>query len=147
VSRSPVRRLAVDPGTVRTGVAVSTGRVAQPLGVLRERGEALVRALADLARRERVSEVVVGDPVRLDGSAGPASERARALATALRETTGLPVILVDERLTTAQAERALVAAGVRRRRRRAVVDGAAACLLLQSYLDALDPLDPEPSRP
>ena len=130
------RAMGVDPGTKRTGVAIGIGSVAQPLRVLEQQGEALVRALADLAREEEVTEIVVGHPLRLDGSEGPAAEAARELAASLGALTGLPVTMWDERLSTAEAERSLVGAGVRRRRRRGVVDKVAASVMLQTYLDA-----------
>jgi putative pre-16S rRNA nuclease len=128
--------MGVDLGTKRTGVAVSVEGIAQPHAVLDEQGDELVGALAALAQAEGVSEIVVGDPIRLDGTAGEPAERARELAAALGRTTGLPVALWDERMTTVVAERSLVGAGVRRRRRRTVVDKVAAAVMLQSYLDA-----------
>ncbi|MGH2768834.1 MAG: Holliday junction resolvase RuvX [Actinomycetota bacterium] len=128
--------LAVDPGSRRIGVAISDpdGKVGFPLDVLQRSGDWLGR-LAELVRERDVGEVLVGLPRRLDGSEGPAAEQARALAAALASAIPVPVRLVDERMTTAAADRALAAAGVRSRRRRRVVDGSAAALLLQSYLD------------
>ena len=81
------------------------------------------------------TKLVVGLPLRLDGSFGPEAKAARALADELRRATRLPVELVDERLTTAAAEKSLLAGGVRRDKRRASIDRVAATLLLQSHLD------------
>jgi len=97
--------------------------------------EADLAALAALAREYGVEEVVVGLPLRLDGSPGPEAERVVRWARRLEAGLGLPVRYWDERLTTAAAERALLAADLSRRRRRRIVDRTAACLILQGYLD------------
>ena len=133
-----MRVLAVDPGSKRVGLAVSdpTGTIAQalptvaadPLGTLASR-------LAEVARQKEVERIVVGLPRRMDGSYGPEARSARELADALRRESRLPVELVDERLTTVAAERAMISGGVKRAKRRARVDGVAAALLLQSHLD------------
>jgi putative Holliday junction resolvase len=133
-----VRVLAVDPGSKRVGLAVSdpTGTIAQPLTTVEaEPSETLVARLAGIAREIEATRIVVGLPRRLDGSFGPEAKAARALADALRKESRLPVELVDERLTTAAAERSLVAGGMRRARRRETIDRVAATLLLQSHLD------------
>lgn len=129
------RALGVDVGTVRTGIAVEVLGIAQPLKVLTEFDEDLVGAIAAVAAEENATEIVIGHPLRLDGTEGEASVGTREIAEALRAATQLPVVLWDERLTTAQAERTLVGAGVKRRKRRSVVDGLAATVMLQSYLD------------
>jgi putative Holliday junction resolvase len=131
--------LAVDPGTRRVGLAISdpTGTIAQPLTTLvAEPQETLAERLAETARRNEATRIVVGLPRNLDGSIGDAARSARALADALRRASGLPVELVDERLTTALAERSMIAGGVRRAKRRATIDQVAATLLLQSHLDS-----------
>jgi putative Holliday junction resolvase len=88
-----------------------------------------------LARDQEATSLVVGLPLRMDGSAGPEAKAARALAAELRRASGLPVTLVDERLTSAAAERALLAGGASRARRRRLSDQVAAALILQSHLD------------
>jgi putative Holliday junction resolvase len=131
------RILAVDPGSRRVGLALSDEMavIPQPLGSLRaEPTETLAQRLAERAAAAGAREVVVGLPRRLDGSAGPEAVAARELAARLRQCSGLPVHLLDERLTTAQAERQLIAQGVSRDRRKQVVDGAAAALLLEAFL-------------
>jgi putative Holliday junction resolvase len=130
--------LAIDPGSRRVGLALSdpTETIAQPLATFdAEPQETLVARLADMARRHEAGRIVVGLPRRLDGSFGPEAQAARKLADAIREAAGIPVELVDERLTTAQAERSMIAGGVRRARRRSTIDRVAATLLLQSHLD------------
>jgi putative Holliday junction resolvase len=133
------RVLAIDPGSKRVGIAISdpSGTVATPLDWMpAEPANTLVERLALCAREEDAAELVVGLPWRLDGSQGPEARAARELAAELRRATGLPVHLVDERLTSVAAERALLAAGEKRRRRRELSDKVAAALLLQGHLDA-----------
>ncbi len=130
--------LAVDPGARRVGIAVSDpgGLIAQPLAwVPAEPLESLPARLVALAREREAGELVVGLPRRLDGSSGTEARAARELAAELRQLSGLPVTLVDERLTSVAAERSLLAAGVKRARRRALSDQVAAALILQAHLD------------
>jgi putative holliday junction resolvase len=133
-----VRILAVDPGSKRIGLAVSdpTETIAQALSTIpAEPGDTLPTRLAEIAKAHEARRIVVGLPLRLDGTRGPEAAAAKQLADALRQASGLPVELVDERMTTAAAERSLIAGGVRREKRRLVVDGVAATLLLQGHLD------------
>jgi putative holliday junction resolvase len=133
-----LRVLAVDPGSKRVGVAVSdpSGTIAQALTTVPAApAETLAERLAGIAQEQEAGRIVVGLPRRLDGSEGPEAKSARSLAEELRRTARLPVELVDERLTTAQAERAMIDAGTRRARRRESIDQVAATLLLQSHLD------------
>lgn len=130
--------LGLDPGSVRVGMAVrATGSpVATPIGALaRDRGAFWPQLLREV-RDRGVRMIVVGLPRGLDGGEGDAAAAARDLAREVERRTGVSVELWDERFTTAQAERALIAAGLRRRARRDAVDAAAATLLLQSWLDA-----------
>ena len=131
-------RLAVDPGSVRIGVARSdrSGIIATPLTVVR-RGKGDLDALASLAAAEEAIEILVGLPRSLSGREGAAAVTARQFAGALAARVApLPVRLVDERFTTATAHEALRAAGRDSRARRQVVDAAAAAVLLESALDA-----------
>ncbi|HYM96392.1 MAG TPA: Holliday junction resolvase RuvX [Candidatus Sulfotelmatobacter sp.] len=133
-----MRTLAVDPGTKRVGVAVSdpTGTIAQALTTLAaEPAASLAARVVELARAHEAARVVVGLPRRMDGSYGPEAAAARELADAIRKASGLPVELVDERLTTVAAERSLIAGGQSRAKRRQTVDRVAAAILLQSHLD------------
>ena len=131
------RVLAVDPGSVRVGLARTddSGTLAVPFGtVAAAPAETLVARIAAVAKDLAADEIVVGHPRRLDGSEAEAAKAARDLAHQLRLATRARVTLVDERLSTAQAERALLATGARRRARRAKVDEVAAALILQQYL-------------
>jgi len=131
--------LGLDVGSVRIGVAASdpTGTIASPLAVLpRAEPRRLWQRLRDEASARGATHVVVGLPRRLDGSEGEMAADARAFAETARRELDLEVAMWDERLTTAQAERSLIAAGERRARRRLRVDAVAAALMLQSWLDA-----------
>jgi putative Holliday junction resolvase len=133
------RVMAVDPGEKRVGVAVSdpSGTIAQPLRwIPAQPTSTLAERLAQLAQELQAKELVVGLPARLDGSEGPEARAARQLANQLRQVSGMPVVLVDERLTSVAADRALIAAGERRARRRQLSDQVAAALLLQGHLDS-----------
>jgi putative Holliday junction resolvase len=136
------RILGLDVGEKRIGLAVSDplGITAQGLGVLSRRGwEADLAQLLEVARKWRVTEIVVGLPRHMDGRMGKMVPEILDLARALGEALGARVIPMDERLTTAQAERVLLEADLSRRRRRQVVDQLAAVLILQGYLDSRCP--------
>ena len=129
----------MDPGSKRVGLAISdpTGTIAQGLTTLvAEPRASLARRLADVATEQDATRVVVGLPRRMDGSYGPEAAAARKLAGEIREASGLPVELVDERLTTVAAERAMIEGGARRAKRRTGIDQVAATLLRQSHLDS-----------
>jgi putative Holliday junction resolvase len=133
-----VRVLAIDPGTVRLGLALSdpSGTIAQPLSVLPRRStQEDLRALADLATAHNVGLIVVGLPRTMDGRIDVAAKEAQAFGADVAGVTGLPVKYWDERLTTVAAERYLIDQGKRRNKRRQEVDRMAATLLLQGYLD------------
>lgn len=134
---SSTRVVALDFGTRRVGVAVSDplGITAQAHSVLDADDPALMDRITRLAGELGAERIVVGLPVSLDGSEGPAAAAARRFAEEAGAATGLPVHLVDERFTTVSAERVLVEAGLSGRRRRRVRDRVAAAVLLQSYLD------------
>lgn len=134
-----MRRLGVDPGDARVGLAVSDddATLASPLCTVPARGEGdPATRIAVEAARAGCQEIIVGLPRNLDGSEGNAARKSRLLAGRIHAASGLRVVLWDERLTTAEAHRALALVEVRSRARRGVVDQVAATILLQSYLDA-----------
>jgi putative Holliday junction resolvase len=140
------RRLGVDVGKVRVGVAVSDpdGILATPLvTVPRDMGaadEAVPGDMAEIVRlvgEHEAVQIVVGLPVRLNGAEGPAAIDARRYAARLAAAVGeVPVVCADERMSTVVATRRLAERGVRGKRQRAVVDQAAAVEILQTWLDA-----------
>jgi putative holliday junction resolvase len=131
--------LGIDVGTVRVGLAGSdeTGTIATPLRTVpRQPAARLWREVAQVVVERLPERIVVGLPLRLDGSEGDSAVDARGLAEQLHRRTGLPVEMWDERFTTVAAERSMIAAGQRRARRRETIDAVAATLLLQSWLDS-----------
>jgi putative Holliday junction resolvase len=138
--RGPGRVLALDPGTARIGVAVSDSErlLAFPRPPVGAGADEVTRCVA-LVLEEGAMLVVVGHPLRLDGTEGPAAAHAVALASSLRAALGphgVEVVLHDERLTTVTATSRLRAAGVGGRDARVRVDGAAAVVLLESWMSA-----------
>ncbi len=134
-----MRLLGLDVGTKTIGVAVSDegGVVATPLKTLSRHGGkrdvAAVRALMD---ETGATALIVGLPLELSGREGDAARRSRILGRQLAEQLGCEVDYWDERFTTTEAERLLIAADVRRSKRKKVIDQMAACLILQGYLDS-----------
>lgn len=133
------RKVALDVGDVRIGVAVSDvmGICANPRETYVRKGGAEEDALyfAHYAQKEDADAFVVGLPKNMDGTEGPRAQVTREFGELLERTSGLPVIYVDERLTTVSAERMLIDADVRRDKRKKVIDKVAATIILQSYLD------------
>ncbi len=131
--------VGVDVGTVRVGIAGSdeTGTIATPLRTVpRQPAARLWREVEEVVVDRLPERIVVGLPLRLDGSEGDSAVDARGIAEQLHRRTGLPVEMWDERFTTAAAERSMIAAGQRRAKRRQSIDAVAATLLLQSWLDS-----------
>jgi putative Holliday junction resolvase len=129
-------RLACDVGSVRIGLARSDalGMLAVPLDAI-PAGEASGRQVAGVVSEWEAIEVLVGLPLHLSGAEGAASASAREWAAGLTELTSVPVRLMDERLSTVQAQRGLHAAGRSTRQSRSVIDSASAVIVLQAALD------------
>ncbi len=133
-----MRVLGLDVGDRRIGVALSDslGLTAQPLTVLNRQDAARdVEAVRALVERHEVERVVVGLPLTLRGAQGPQAKKVASFADILRRRLSVPVQFVDERLTSVQGERALMAMGSSRRKRKQVIDQVAAQLILQQFLD------------
>ena len=135
-----VRVLGLDPGAKIIGIALSdvSLMLASPFGSLKRRKLSLDAAeIARIARAQGAGGLVVGLPLSMDGSLGPAAQAARDWARALAEATGLPAAMWDERLSSAAVNRFLIAeADMTRGKRAAVVDRMAAAYMLQGALDA-----------
>jgi putative holliday junction resolvase len=132
------RTCALDLGRARIGVAIDDelGSMAHPRGVLDGHDRArLLRDLAQLAKDENVTRFVVGLPLDMKGGEGDAARKARGLAQEIADATGCDVELLDERLTTVQARRALEASEVYGRKQKGRIDEAAATAILQAWLD------------
>lgn len=133
-----MRILGIDFGQKRTGLAISDpmGWTAQAVGTIEsEKQEELFASLAEIIEEREVSEIVVGLPRNMDGSAGRQAKLAEQFGDALKELFNLPVVMWDERMSTMEAHRALLIQDVTRSKRKKIVDRVAAQLILQSYLD------------
>jgi putative Holliday junction resolvase len=141
-----VRVLAIDPGARRLGLALSdaSGTLATPWQVIESGGSidgdvdrlaAIVTALR--TEDDGLAAIVVGLPLRLDGTPNEQTARARALAVRLETVTGLQIVLQDERLTSREAEQRLALRMTDWRKRKERIDAAAAAVILQDYLDGM----------
>ena len=146
-----MRALGIDLGSKRIGVALSDsdGTLATPYEVVPRSGDRPRdhRRIAALAEEAGAQLLVVGLPLSLDGSVGPAARAALAEVDELATATGLPVETWDERLTTVSADRSLLALEMKAPARRKVVDKVAASIMLQAWLDhrrLTSPEDPSP---
>ncbi len=137
---TPGRRLGIDVGSVRVGVAIAHPDVALALPletVARDAaGGADVRRIVELVDEHGIVEIVVGLPRTLAAGEGQAARAAREFGDLLAAAVAVPVVYADERLTTVVAQRQLRDSGRKARRQRAVVDQVAAVAILQGWLDA-----------
>ncbi|MDD3313555.1 Holliday junction resolvase RuvX [Pseudodesulfovibrio sp.] len=134
-----MRALGVDFGLKRVGLALSdrTGTLVSPYRTIeRTTRDALFDELAEILQKESVEAVVVGLPLSLEGEDTLTTRQVRNFAASLARRTELPVHLMDERLSSAQAEEELNAANVRGKKRKAVLDSQAAAVILRSWLES-----------
>ncbi len=133
-----MRILCLDYGSKRIGVAVcdELGMTAQGLATItRKNRRQTLEDIAGFIRTYNVEKIVIGYPIRLDGSEGIQCEKISNFASILESAFSLPVIKWDEALSTKEAEEILIRANIARRKRRNIVDKLAASLILQGYLD------------
>jgi putative Holliday junction resolvase len=140
------RWLALDLGKVRIGAALSDslGITAQPLLVLKSAGtQQDIIAIGKLINEHKVTQVIVGLPLNMDGTESSTTQKVRDFTGKLLQKLSVPVYFVDERLTSKQAERLMIEGNVRREERRQKIDKVAAALILQSALEgaALIPVE------
>ena len=134
------RLIGIDVGTKTLGLALSdvSRTIASGLETIRRtKFKADAARLVELVREHKVGGFVIGLPISLDGSAGPRAQASRSFARLIGPLAEVPVLMWDERLTTAEAERLLIEADASRRRRAAVIDKMAATLILQGALDRM----------
>jgi putative Holliday junction resolvase len=139
-----MRILGVDYGQKRIGFAVSDdeGILAVPSRMVEvDTPSAAIEATRVAANETSCGRIVVGLPVNMNGSFGPAAVAVRAFAEALRASVSVPVDLWDERLSTAQVEKSLIEQDVSRAKRKKVRDKMAAQVILQGYLDSRGPAE------
>ena len=140
IARTTGKILGVDFGDTRTGLAVCdpSRLLASGIGYVSPGGiEKTADAVAEIAGNERVSALVVGLPVNMDGSEGGRAARCRKFGSMLAERTGLPVLMFDERMTTMTATRYLNETNTRGKKRKTVIDTLSAQIILQNCLDRL----------
>ncbi len=133
-----MRILGLDYGQKRVGVAVSDelGVAARGIGFIRrESDRQLLGEVGKLVLEYQVEKIVIGYPVRTDGTKGPECERVDGFAALAAESLALPVVRWDETLTTKEAEGYLIEAGVPWKKRRGMIDSLSAAIILQEYLN------------
>lgn len=136
------RIAGVDLGEKRIGFALSDPDQFLATGkevVILESPEQATNAIESFCRQHQVEKLIMGLPINMDGSRGPAAKKVEEVAERLRKRLAIPVEYWDERLTTKAAHGFLIEAGTRREKRRDLVDKVAAQLILQGYLDSREP--------
>jgi len=137
-----MRKIALDIGTVRIGIATS-----DPLGIIAGGYETYTRTadqdkdmryLAETAKKKECDVIVIGLPLNMDGTEGEKVTEIREFAANLSRYTDIKIVFQDERLSTVSAQKMLIESGVRREKRKGVVDKVAATIILQSYLDRIN---------
>ncbi|BDQ33316.1 Holliday junction resolvase RuvX [Pseudodesulfovibrio portus] len=134
-----MRALGIDFGLKRVGLAVCdpTGTLVSPLTTLtRTTRDALFDELIEIIQNESIETVVVGLPLSLEGDDTLTTRQARNFAESLARRTDVPVRLMDERLTSAEAEEELNAAGLRGKKKKMALDSQAAVIILRSWLES-----------
>ena len=130
--------IALDIGTVRIGIATSDIMeiIASAYEVYRRKNlDVDVKYIAELVSKLDAGEIVIGLPLKLDGTEGQSVEMAKSFGEKLSELTSVPIVYQDERLSTVSAQRVLIESGMRREKRKDKVDSIAATIILQTYLD------------
>lgn len=134
-----MRYLGLDLGTKTLGVAITDklGLIANPLKVIRFPKEEYEKArdeVIDLINKYDIKKIALGFPKNMNNSEGFASLRSSNFKKLLEEKTNIPIILVDERLTTTEAENILIGADITRSKRKKVIDGLAAQIILDAFI-------------
>ena len=130
-----MRLLALDVGERRIGLAVSDPleTIAQPLGTI-PRNAASIETIARIVREKEVGEIVVGLPVNMNGTFGPMADEVNEFAREIADVIDIPLVFIDERLTTAEAEKLMISADVSRHKRKGTIDSVAAAIILEKRL-------------
>jgi len=136
------RVLGIDYGEKNIGLAISDpfGITAQGLEIISNRSiESVFESIQSHMQHHGIGDFVIGLPLNMNGSEGPAAKRVKEFGSKLHEHFNLPVHYIDERLTSVQIEKTLIHANVRRKKRRKIKDRLEAVLILQNYLDKISP--------
>ena len=135
-----MRIMAIDYGDARTGIAVSdlmNTMTGDAFVITQWNPESIAEIITDEAKKRDVGTLVLGLPKNMDGTMGPRAEKSLALAELLKEKSGLPVIMWDERRTTVDAHRILSDNGKKMKKHKTNVDAVVASLILEGYLASL----------
>lgn len=130
--------LSLDIGTVRIGIATSDilEIIASAYETYKRKGMGQdTKYIADLVKKLEVGQIVIGLPLKMDGSEGQSVEMAKSFGEELSKLTDVPICYQDERLSTVTAEKILIESGMRREKRKDKIDSIAATIILQTYLD------------
>ncbi len=133
-----MRIVGLDIGTVRIGVAASDilKMIASPHSVIKRVNESEdVAKIAEIIKNLEAEKVVIGLPLKMDGSEGQSVQMAKDFGEKLSNVISVPIVYQDERLSTVSAEKVLIESGVRREKRKEKIDSVAATFILQTYLD------------
>jgi putative Holliday junction resolvase len=132
-----MRYLAIDYGGKRTGLALcdKSEMIASPVAVIENKAQ-LLPTILDIIKSEQVEGIVLGLPLNMDGSEGPAANSVRQFAKDIAADTTIPIIFHDERLSSFEAEDRLAEADLTRKKKKRRLDAVAAATILQSFLDA-----------
>ncbi len=134
-----MKYLGLDYGTRTLGISISdqTGLIARSYGVIRhhEDTNTLFTSLKEIVAKEQIEAFVLGFPKNMNNTVGPRAEATLAFQKQLEDIFHLPVYLMDERLSTVEAEKVLIQGNMRREKRKQIIDAVAAVIILQEYLD------------
>jgi putative Holliday junction resolvase len=138
---TPHRILAIDHGEARIGLAISDdlGLLAHPLETIHvKKTPDPIARIVELSNQRKITTIVLGLPIRMEGTEGTAAEKVRRFSAKLAKAlpANIPIVFVDEYYSTATAQEHLRASGRSARRSKPVIDQAAACVILQDHLDA-----------
>ena len=130
--------MGIDLGEARIGIAISDdlGMLAHPMETIQVKAGRFTERILEIVRDKAVRTIVVGMPRNMDGTFGPAAQKAREFIDSLKAGAPCPVVPWDERMTTVAAQRSLHEAGKKARDQKAMIDQVAAQIILQSWLDA-----------
>lgn len=132
-----MRYLGLDLGTKTLGLAITdkTNTISSPFKTIKyQNEEELIKELKTIIKEKEISKLILGEPKNMNNSKGEAINRTMHFKSLLENNFSLPIILVDERLSTVEAEKYLIETGMRRENRKEVIDSYAASIILDTYL-------------
>ena len=132
-----MKYLGLDLGTKTLGLAIGIGSIATPYNVLRYSNiNDLIDELLIIIKKENIDELVLGLPKNMNNSLGFASDRSLEFKSLLERKTDIKIHLVDERLSTTEAEKILISTNTSRKKRKEKIDAYAACIILETFLNS-----------